>query len=80
MLNNESVARALGGAKVRDVIERFGHWLRRNTPSQAKKNIEAHYDLGNSFYSRWLDPSMTYSSALFEHDDQSLEEAQRAKY
>ena len=80
LLNNESVARALGGEKLRSVIERFGHWLRRNTPQQAKRNIEAHYDLGNAFYAAWLDPSMTYSSALYETPDQSLEEAQRAKY
>ncbi len=80
LLNNESVARALGGGKLIRLAELFGHWLRRNTPRQARKNIAAHYDLGNGFYTTWLDPSMTYSSALFEDEAQSLEEAQRAKY
>ena len=39
------------------------HWLNRNTKRQARRNIHAHYDLGNAFYSAWLDPTMTYSSA-----------------
>jgi cyclopropane-fatty-acyl-phospholipid synthase len=47
-------------------VERFRHWLRSNTRAQAKKNISAHYDLGNDFYSQWLDETMTYSSALYE--------------
>jgi cyclopropane-fatty-acyl-phospholipid synthase len=55
------------------------HWLNSNTPSGSKRNIAAHYDLGNEFYSRWLDKSMTYSSALFE-DTHDLEEAQHRKY
>ena len=42
------------------------HWLNRNTRRQARRNIYKHYDIGNAFYSAWLDPSMTYSSALFE--------------
>jgi cyclopropane-fatty-acyl-phospholipid synthase len=41
------------------------HWLRRNSKSGARRNVEFHYDLGNDFYSAWLDKSMTYSSALF---------------
>ncbi|MBC7430126.1 MAG: class I SAM-dependent methyltransferase [Bacteriovorax sp.] len=45
-----------------------------------QKNIQAHYDLGNSFYELWRDPAMTYSSAIFKHVDESLEEAQRNKY
>ncbi len=56
------------------------HLSRRNTKEQAKQNIAEHYDLGNDFYSLWLDPTMTYSSAYFESGDQSLEDAQRAKY
>ncbi|MEM7693371.1 MAG: cyclopropane-fatty-acyl-phospholipid synthase family protein [Pseudomonadota bacterium] len=55
-----------------------GEWLRQNTRRQAKRNIIAHYDLGNDFYSLWLDPTMTYSSALFEGAD-TLEAAQEAK-
>jgi cyclopropane-fatty-acyl-phospholipid synthase len=56
------------------------HLARPNTKEGAKKNISEHYDLGNEFYAQWLDPSMTYSSALFSSPDQSLEEAQHKKY
>ncbi|MBI3675439.1 MAG: class I SAM-dependent methyltransferase [Proteobacteria bacterium] len=56
------------------------HKLKANTRTRAKKNIAAHYDLGNAFYSQWLDPTMTYSSAVFEHNGMSLEEAQRNKW
>lgn len=51
-----------------------------NTLQGARRNIEAHYDLGNAFYSSWLDPGMTYSSALFAAGADSLETAQREKY
>lgn len=53
---------------------------RRNSKAGARKNIMAHYDLGNAFYEKWLDPSMTYSSAYFESPNQSLEQAQMHKY
>jgi len=56
------------------------HWLNRNTRSQAKRNIAAHYDLGNDFYAHWLDETMTYSSALFENTGEDLAAAQRRKY
>lgn len=61
-------------------INRVGHRLRPNSIDKCRRNIAEHYDLGNSFYHLWLDPSMTYSSALFTQDGQSLEDAQRAKY
>ena len=60
--------------------ERFRFWLQGNTKRQAKKNIAAHYDLGNAFYRLWLDDSMTYSSALFDSPQDSLEAAQQRKY
>jgi cyclopropane-fatty-acyl-phospholipid synthase len=56
------------------------HLSRANTIDGSKENISEHYDLGNAFYAEWLDPSMTYSSAVFRSDDQSLEDAQHAKY
>ena len=59
---------------------RFIHFLRKNTKIRAKKNIEYHYDIGNSFYEIWLDKSMTYSSALFKNDKEDLYEAQINKY
>lgn len=60
------------------------HWLRHlsnaNTKSGSRRNILAHYDLGNEFYSTWLDASMTYSSARFDAQVRDLEAGQRAKY
>ena len=56
------------------------HFFRSNTRIGAKKNIEYHYDLGNSFYSQWLDKTMTYSSARFADPNQTLSEAQKNKY
>ena len=71
---------ALGG-KFINWLNMLRHFLfRRNTKDGSKKNIMAHYDLGNDFYSAWLDPSMTYSSAIFESSNMSLEQAQQAKY
>ncbi|MEM7616870.1 MAG: cyclopropane-fatty-acyl-phospholipid synthase family protein [Pseudomonadota bacterium] len=54
--------------------------IRSNTILGSKKNIHAHYDLGNEFYSLWLDPSMTYSSAIFANDNEDLVNAQYNKY
>lgn len=62
------------------MIVKFRNWLNRNTRRGSKKNISAHYDLGNAFYTQWLDPTMTYSSALFERGDEDLGEAQTQKY
>lgn len=56
------------------------HHLRRNSVSGSRKNIRAHYDLGNDFYSIWLDPTLTYSSAIFSDSEQPLLDAQLAKY
>lgn len=62
-------------------INKFRHkFLKKNTKSGSKKNILAHYDLGNGFYSRWLDSSMTYSSAVYENEGQDLTTAQMNKY
>jgi cyclopropane-fatty-acyl-phospholipid synthase len=59
---------------------RVRHLLHRNTRSNSKKNIHAHYDLGNAFYELWLDPTMNYSSAWFDNDrTQQMAEAQTAK-
>lgn len=61
-------------------VQVIGHWFHRNTKRQARRNIYAHYDIGNAFYSAWLDPSMTYSSAIFEDPAQDLTAAQNNKY
>src|SRR5690606_10394601 len=68
---------SLYGAAAKDIAY---HLSRPNTKEGARKNISEHYDLGNDFYAEWLDPSMTYSSALFASDDMSLEAAQHQKY
>ena len=60
-------------------INALAHRLRDNAPRKARANIEAHYDLGNDFYSAWLDQTMTYSCARFETAADSLEQAQRHK-
>jgi cyclopropane-fatty-acyl-phospholipid synthase len=61
-------------------VEVARHWFNRNTRRQARRNIYAHYDIGNAFYSAWLDPGMTYSSALFEDHTPDLAAAQNNKY
>ena len=60
--------------------EKARFWFQSNTKRQALKNISYHYDLGNDFYSLWLGDTMTYSSALFNTSQESLEKAQIAKY
>lgn len=55
------------------------HYLNRNSKSGSKKNISAHYDLGNELYTQFLDPKMQYSSAIYKHDAVSLEQAQTHK-
>jgi cyclopropane-fatty-acyl-phospholipid synthase len=80
-LNREALALTSGWWRVPLQIPRvLTHRRRRNTVSQASRNIRRHYDLGNTFYRLFLDETMTYSSALFERPDQSLADAQRAKY
>jgi cyclopropane-fatty-acyl-phospholipid synthase len=78
--------RTLGGAaRSQGAMRLFRHWrnaLRRNSRTGSKRNIEFHYDLGNDFYQLWLDPSLTYSSALFAEpiaSEEPLEAAQARK-
>ncbi len=70
------VARAGGVARL---AARVGHLLRRNHRPGARRNIAAHYDLGNDFYRAWLDDTLTYSSAIFARSDETLEAAQAHK-
>jgi len=62
------------------IAHRMQHWLRRNHRRGSRRNIAAHYDLGNDFYQLWLDDSMTYSAAWFDDPEQPLEQAQLRKY
>jgi cyclopropane-fatty-acyl-phospholipid synthase len=80
-MNEQAIEEAIHGRWWATLAYRLRHWLRPNTRSGSRKNIHAHYDLGNDFYRLWLDSTMTYSSALFEGDlTRSLAEAQSAKY
>ena len=79
--NREQLARAVHGHWLPLLGHRLRHLLRANTRAGSKRNILAHYDLGNDFYKLWLDPSMSYSAALFgEQPGMSLEQAQLRKY
>ena len=78
-LNRHTLAPTGAGAGGRALAAAAWHRARRNDRAGARRNIVEHYDLGNDFYELWLDPSMTYSSAMFAAPDQSLEEAQRTK-
>jgi cyclopropane-fatty-acyl-phospholipid synthase len=79
-LNFEGIRLVSEGGAMARIAGLLGHALRRNSRSGARKNIEAHYDLGNAFYAEWLDASMTYSSALYASAEQPLEAAQTNKY
>jgi cyclopropane-fatty-acyl-phospholipid synthase len=78
MRNGESLGEVARAKGLWRGVNRLAHLLRRNSRPRARANIAFHYDLGNDFYRAWLDPSMTYSSAIFAPGD-SLEEAQARK-
>ncbi len=82
--NRAVLGRAVYGRALRLMAARLWHLLRANTRAGSRRNIEAHYDLGNDFYALWLDETMTYSAAVFESADGpgegALAEAQRRKY
>jgi cyclopropane-fatty-acyl-phospholipid synthase len=79
--NYKEFGKVIKGAILRIAYYRFKHIiLNRNTKNGSKKNIHAHYDLGNDFYNLWLDNTMTYSSALFCKQELTLQEAQENKY
>jgi cyclopropane-fatty-acyl-phospholipid synthase len=79
--NRQAVEAVIYGTSWGSLLYRVRHLFNRNSRSGSRKNIHAHYDIGNAFYQLWLDPSMTYSSALFSsgHVD-NLQDAQDAKY
>ena len=81
LLQNRAVLDDLetGAARFTAPLRKVLHWLNRNTRTGSRRNIAAHYDLGNDFFSLWLDPTLMYSAAVFERADMSLEEASIAK-
>src|SRR5476649_670362 len=79
--NRTTIETVVYGSWFGKLTNRFRHLRNSNTKEGSRRNIHAHYDLGNAFYKLWLDSTMTYSSALFDGSpDQTLEDAQRAKY
>ncbi len=66
-----------GTARLTRPLMKLFHWVNNNSRSGARRNIAAHYDLGNEFFSQWLDESMMYSSAIFADESMTLSEAQR---
>jgi cyclopropane-fatty-acyl-phospholipid synthase len=79
-INRDATLEALKARPLVQMAFSLRHWLNSNTKRGSKRNISAHYDLGNAFYREWLDPSMTYSSAIFDDTTSDLEAAQTLKY
>lgn len=81
LLRNRGVLEQLdsGTAVITRPLKKFFHWMNRNTRRGSRRNIAAHYDLGNEFYELWLDEKMMYSSAFFASESTSLEKAAVAK-
>ena len=78
--NRRDVEDVIHGSWAGRLVYRLRHLMRRNSQSNSRKNIHAHYDLGNAFYQLWLDDTMNYSSAWFDGDQsQSMQTAQHAK-
>lgn len=81
LANRSALEQAIYGTWWGQVLDRLRHLFNRNNHAGSRRNIAAHYDLGNDFYRLWLDPGMTYSSALFRGDlTLTLERAQQVKY
>ncbi len=78
--NFDKLERLVEGNPCMRAVNLLAHVFHRNSRRGARRNIHAHYDLGNAFYSRWLDAGMTYSSARYESPGQSLSAAQHNKY
>lgn len=79
LANQAALLGRSGGWRMAHLFNRFGHRRNANTKRGSRRNIAAHYDLGNAFYAHWLDDEMLYSSAIFENGADSLEIAQRRK-
>lgn len=80
MQNQESLNPYISGTNLYKVLANMMYFFNRNNLRGSKRNISAHYDLGNDFYKLWLDPTMTYSSAIFKNKSESLQSAQHNKY
>ena len=79
LLRNTSVLRGLGNAAYKKPLYKLLHLMNRDSVDGSKKNISAHYDLGNKLFENFLDPTMTYSSGFFEQSDSTMQQASTAK-
>jgi cyclopropane-fatty-acyl-phospholipid synthase len=77
--NHETMVPTLDGSRIARLVNRLLHLRRVNSKRGSRRNIPAHYDLGNAFYAAWLDAGMTYSSGLYQNTETTLEQAQTAK-
>jgi cyclopropane-fatty-acyl-phospholipid synthase len=77
--NHDTIVPTLNGSWLTRLLNRMIHLANGNTRRGSRRNIPAHYDLGNDFYAAWLDPGMTYSSGFYESETASLDDAQTAK-
>lgn len=78
--NERELVEMMQGTFLGTLAFKIKHLFRRNTRKNSKKNIHAHYDLGNAFYTEWLDETMTYSSGIFNSESESLTQSQINKY
>lgn len=78
--NERELVEMMKGTFLGTLAFKIKHLFRRNTRKNSKKNIHAHYDLGNAFYREWLDSTMTYSSGIFQRDEDTLTDSQINKY
>jgi cyclopropane-fatty-acyl-phospholipid synthase len=77
--NTQALAPAIQGSAIMRLFNRAKHLFNANTKHGSRRNIEAHYDLGNEFYRQWLDPMMLYSSGIYDDCPHTLEAAQQKK-
>jgi cyclopropane-fatty-acyl-phospholipid synthase len=80
LMNRHAFDRFIEGPLLSKVLSRLSYMLKLNSLKGSKRNIHAHYDLGNDFYGLWLDPSMTYSAAIYNGPGDTLAQAQDNKY
>ncbi len=80
LVNRTALDQFVVGNNFSRALSMLSYLMRLNTLKGSRKNIHAHYDLGNDFYKLWLDPTMTYSAALFRNDNETIEQAQHNKY
>ncbi len=80
LINRSALDRLVMGGKFSRFMSALSYLAKLNSLSGSKKNIHAHYDIGNEFYQLWLDPTMTYSSAIYQHKGEDIVSAQHNKY